>query len=30
MSSLERVPAPIEFYPGRSRSRMEVAHAQEH
>ncbi|HEY8704356.1 MAG TPA: NADH-quinone oxidoreductase subunit NuoF [Gaiellaceae bacterium] len=30
MSSLERVPAPIEFYPGRGRSRMEVAHAQEH
>ena len=30
MSSLERVLAPIEFYPGRSRSRMEVAHAQEH
>ena len=27
-SSLEHVVAPIEFYPGRSRSRMEVAHAQ--
>jgi NADH-quinone oxidoreductase subunit F len=29
-SSLERVVAPIEFYPGRSRSRMEVTYAQEH
>ena len=26
-SSLERVVAPIEFYPGRARSRLEIAHA---